>query len=233
MVLDAEVDNAQTSVYTPAQQTAAYGIDETSNVAELGEPPTISSTGSGPPTIEIQMANEHEWPDGSVFTGFVNVTLPNAFLQAMFGINDPQTLTSAGVTASIGTGTATVTDDPTQQVLNVSVTGITFSTQTLKITAGTITPTTPTKVAVRRTSATTARVSFTRSKPRGSNVTGYLVRCASGAHVAKATGRGSPITVKGVRASRSYRCTVTADSAAGASSRSTTARLAASRGKHR
>ena len=46
-----------------------------------------------------------------VFQGFWEAVLPDAFLVDM-GINDPATLTSVGTSASVGTGTVTVTPGP-------------------------------------------------------------------------------------------------------------------------
>jgi hypothetical protein len=49
---------------------------------------------------------------------------PNAVLVDM-GINDPATLTSAGISASVGTGTVTVTPGPAST--EIAITDITFS----------------------------------------------------------------------------------------------------------
>ncbi len=84
----------------PAQWNDFNGLHQWTNV-ELSEiPPQISGN---PLTITEQLGNSHEL-NGQVFNGFWYGVLPNAVLVDM-GINDPATLTPAGISASVGTGT--------------------------------------------------------------------------------------------------------------------------------
>ena len=90
----------------PAQLNDFNGLDQWTNVELTEIPPQITGN---PLTISEQLGNSHEL-NGQVFDGFWYAVLPNAFLVDM-GINDPSTLTSAGISASVGTGTVTVTPD--------------------------------------------------------------------------------------------------------------------------
>src|SRR3984885_7553076 len=129
-----------------AQWNDFNGLDQWTNVELTEIPPQITGN---PFAISEQLANSHEL-NGELFDGSWNAVLPNAFLVDM-GINDPSTLTSAGISASVGTGTVTVT--PGASSTEIAITGITFSRRTVHIKRGSITPNAPAGLKTRRASA--------------------------------------------------------------------------------
>jgi hypothetical protein len=185
------------------------GLHQWTN-AELTEiPPQITGN---PLTITEEIGNSHEL-NGQVFEGFWSAVLPNAFLVDM-GINDPATLTSAGISASVGTGTVTVTPGPAST--EIAITGITFSPRKVRIKRGTITPNAPAGLKTSRTSATVARLTFRAARPRGSYVRSYQGRCLAPHHTTRyGTASRSPVTVRSLARGVSYLCQVRAKSAVG------------------
>jgi hypothetical protein len=227
----AQIDDYNfTSQYDTNQIDSFYGMSLTTNVAETALPPEIlANQKSAPNEIVLQLANQHELPDSTVFQGFLHMRIPNAVLQWIYGIDDPSTLTSGSVVATIGSGTVSVAEDASAQNLLVDITGITFSSRTLTITEGTITPAAPTGVRARRRSRGRAVVSFQPVQPRGSAITGYQANCTSKRGVSSATSATSPITLKHLSATLSYRCTVTAMSKAGSGPASAGVKLPATK----
>jgi hypothetical protein len=100
----------------------------------------------------------------------------------------------------------------------VNVTGITFSSQTLVIKRGIITPGAPTQLHARRTGKHKGRISFQAAQAKGSAITGYDVTCQPRKRhhsLVTASGTQSPITVRGLAKGVAYGCTVKASSLAG------------------
>jgi hypothetical protein len=191
----------------PAQVPDFNGLDQWTN-AELTEiPPQITGN---PLTITEEIGNSHEL-NGTVFQGFWNAVLPNAFLVDM-GINDPSTLTSSGISASVGTGT--VTPGPTSA--EISITGITFSHRVVHIKRGTIMPRAPTNLSTRRASAKVAYLSFRAARPRGSFVRSYQGRCRAPHRTTRyGTARRSPVKVTSLVRGVKYECQVRAKASVG------------------
>jgi hypothetical protein len=187
------------------------GMTATTNIEETYIPPTISGN---PYQIIEELGNSHTLAGESTpFQGFYTITIPNAFLEDM-GIDDPSTLDASSVSTSIGSGTVTVTPGPTST--EVDVTGITFSDRKLRIKRGVITPTKPSGLTTRRTSAHRATLRFHHAKPRGSKLTGYQARCTNKhLHPVTATGKHTTLHLKGLKAHTSYTCQVRAKSKAG------------------
>jgi hypothetical protein len=192
-----------------AQWADFTGLDQWTNVELTEIPPQITGN---PLTISEQLGNSHEL-NGQVFSGFWYGVLPNAVLVDM-GINDPSTLTAAGISASVGTGTVAVTPGPTST--EIAITGITFSPRTVHIKRGTITPNAPTGLKTRRASATVAYLSFRSARPRGSFVRSYQARCRAAHHTTR-YGASSRARVKVTSLTRgiSYVCQVRAKAAVG------------------
>ncbi|HUB42440.1 MAG TPA: fibronectin type III domain-containing protein [Streptosporangiaceae bacterium] len=192
-----------------AQWNDFDGLDQWTNVELTEIPPEITGN---PLTITEQLGNSHDL-NNQEFQGFWNAVLPNAFLVDM-GINDPSTLTSAGISASVGTGTVTVTPGATST--EIAITGITFSHRTVHIKRGTITPKAPTGLRTRRASATVAYLTFRAARPRGSYVRSYQGRCRA-AHHATRYGKGSrsPVKVTSLTRGVSYVCQVRAKASVG------------------
>jgi hypothetical protein len=192
-----------------AQWNDFYGLDQWTNVELTEIPPQI--TGS-PFAISEQLANSHEL-NGQLFEGSWNAVLPDAFLVDM-GINDPSTLTSAGISASVGTGIVTVIPGPSSA--EIAITGITFSPRTVHIKRGSITPTAPTGLKTGRTSATVGYISFRAARPRGSYVRSYQARCMARHHPTRYdTSSRSPVKVTSLARGVGYTCQVRAKAAVG------------------
>jgi hypothetical protein len=185
-----------------AQWNDFNGLNQWTNTELTEIPPQITGN---PFTITEEIGNSHEL-NGTVFEGFWDGALPNAFLVDM-GINDPSTLTSAGISASVGTGTVTVT--PGLSSTEIAITGITFSHRVVHIKRGTITPAAPLYLRTRRASAKEAVLGFHASKPRGSFVRSYQGRCWAKHRTTRfGTARRSPLKVSSLVRGVSYMCQV-------------------------
>jgi len=192
-----------------AQWNDFDGLQQWTN-AELSEiPPVISGN---PLTISEELGNSHEL-NGQVFQGFWYGVLPNALLVDM-GINDPATLTSAGISAGVGTGTVTVTPGATST--EIAITGITFSARTVHIKRGRITPSAPASLSAHRASATVASLAFHAARARGSYVRSYQGRCVAPNHPTRyGTATRSPVKVTSLVRGVNYKCQVRAKSSVG------------------
>lgn len=215
--LNAQVDDYNSPNYTAAEIPSFYGMNMWTNIDTTGMPPYFQDTPSGQELV-LQLANQH-WADlanSQVFYGYVHLTIPYAFAEQFWGINDPSTITTGSLSTSLGSGTITVAQDPTDNALNIDVTGITFTRRLLKIHRGTVTPTRPLDLHTKRIGST-GRITFHKSKARGDHITGYEVSCTA-KHWATRTARSSrsPLTVHGLGAT-AYVCAVRARSKAGAS----------------
>jgi hypothetical protein len=205
-----------------AQRSAMWGMNFATNVAATSMPPEITSDATtGVDQLLIRLANAHLESDGiTVFHGFVHLRIPNAFLRNAYGIDDPATLTSAGLDPELsgsGTGTVTVTPEADGTALLVDATNLTFSARTLRLHQGAIKPHRPTHLTAKRKAAHRAKLRFHASTARGSKVTGYKARCIGGSDKVLAKGHASPVKVKGLRAGVAYDCRVRATSKAGKS----------------
>jgi Fibronectin type III domain len=204
-----------------AQRDAMYGMDFATNVAATSSPPEITGDAStGVDQLLIRLAAPHFLMDGTtVFHGFVHLRIPNAFLRNAYGIDDPATLTTAGLDPELSGsgGTVTVTPESDGDALLVDATNLTFSARALRLHLGATQPRKPTGLRAKRKTAHKAKLHFHASVPRGSKVTGYQARCEarhSSAHVT-AKGHRSPIKVTGLQSGVAYVCQVRAKSQAG------------------
>jgi hypothetical protein len=185
------------------------GLNQWTNVELTEIPPQITGD---PLTITETLGNSHEL-NGVVFEGSWHAVLPNALLVDM-GINDPATLTPAGISASVGTGSVTVTPGPTST--EIAITGITFSARKVHIKRGSITPSAPTGLSTRRASATVGYLSFRAARPRGSFVRSYQGRCRAAHRTTRyGTNSRSPVKVTSLIRGVSYFCQVRAKAAVG------------------
>ena len=204
-----------TANYPPGFVDSWDGTEMWTNIAETGLPPSLMVV-DGQNELELDLADHHYEHDGTtVVHGDYFLRLPAAFLKSYWGIDDPSTLSTDGLSASIGAGggTLTVTVEPGNVAVDVEISGMTFSRRHLKIKLGHVTPRAPTEVKATRTSATTAKVTFTKAKPRGQKVTGYSVLCSG--HRFKVVGRHSPAAIEGLSAGVAYTCRLQGRSRAG------------------
>lgn len=212
-----------------AQRDAMYGMNLSTNVGVTSIPPEVEfDSATDTNRLLIRLANQHYRVDGTtVFKGFVHLRIPNAYLREVYGINDPASMTSGSLTTSLGSGTTTVKQESGDDAMLVDATGITFSARKLVIKRGTVKPTKPTKVHAKRTSATKAKVTYAKSRARGSKITGYQAKCTAGKSVRTATvKKGTRITVTKLRTNTKYTCKVRAKSKAGYSAWSRTDKVA-------
>jgi hypothetical protein len=194
------------------------GMDMYTNIAETGLPPNLIQS-NGQNELELDLTDYHFEHDGTTpVRGDFYLRIPATFLATYWGINDPATLATDGLNASIGAGggTLSVTVEPANTGVRVRITGMTFSRRKLKIKLGRVTPHAPTHVKARRLSRTSARVTFHAAKPRGQKVKGYQVSCTPGYHAAIVTAKSkhSPLTITGL-GPEAYNCTLRARSKAG------------------
>ena len=210
-----------------AQRDAFWGLNYSTNVEATGLPPTVSTDSDGNPQIVIDLANSHYYPDGTtVVHGFVHMRIPNPMLRQIYFIDDPASMTGAGLFttytgpgAATGTGTFSITQESGADAMHVDGSGITFSAKALHVHRGVITPTRPTNINATRTTYHRARVKFTAARSRGSHITGYTARCISvdGRDTRSASATTSPIAVINLVRGKAYNCRVRARSKAGPS----------------
>lgn len=202
-----------------SQRESMYGMDYWTNVGLTSVPPEIvNDPDTGLERLLIRLANHHYYVGGSeVFQGFAHLRIPNKFLKQTYGIDDPSSLTSAGLdpTVSGGGETVVVMQEPGGGAMLVDITDLTFSRRLVRINRGTITPTKPRNLVAKRTSPTRGKLVFDRAKRRGSRIKHYLGRCERGSSVVTATARRSPIVVTGLVPRKAYECRVRAVSKAG------------------
>lgn len=204
-----------------SQRAAMYGMDHVSNISAGSIPAEIvNDPATGYQMLLFRLANPHFRMDGTtVFLGNLHERIPNAFLKEAYGIDDPATLSGSGLVASVsggtGGGTIAVTQESSGLAMLVDVTGMTFSTRTLRIKRGMITPAKPTGVVADRKGASKGTLSFVAPTPRGSKIVGFSARCVRGSETVTARGNASPVVVSGLHAGTSYSCKVRANSKAG------------------
>lgn len=201
-----------------------WGMDMYTNVAETSLPPSLIEV-NGVPELQIELTDHHYEHDGTTLVrGNFYLRMPAQFLNAYWGIDDPSTLASTGLAASVGAGggTLSVTVEPGNTGVQVQISNLTFSRRNLKIRLGLVTPHAPTNVHATRLTGTTARATFVNAKPRGQRVTGYGAFChtATKSYRFKTIGRHSPVTIEGLTPHVAYTCTLRARSRAGWGNRS-------------
>jgi len=201
------------------QRRSMYGLDLATNIALTSLPPEIvNDPASGEEQLLVRLANHHFREDGTtVFEGEAHLRIPNAFLTTTYGIDDPASLTSAGLDPT-GTGGATVSVLPVGTAMQVDIEGLTFSQRRVKIGRGKVTPRRPRDVVARRTAQRRARVTFDEAVSRGSKVRRHSARCKSARgrrDVEVVRKKRSPLVVRGLRPSTRYKCKVRGLSRAG------------------
>ena len=197
-----------------------YGMTMVTNITETGLPPNILQV-NGQNELQIDLADHHFLQDGTtVVHGYLYLEIPDSFLATYWGINDPSTLATDGLSGSIGAGggTLAVTLVPGSGV-EVAITDLTFSSRKLKIKLGHVTPRAPTHIKATRLSRSKAKVTFRAAQPRGQKVVGYKLVCTANfgdvIQVVTVKASRSPLRVKGLAAKKAYRCTLRARSSAG------------------
>jgi hypothetical protein len=227
-ILQGEIDDYNYTAYNGPSYPAGFvqsfdGMDMYTNIAETGLPPNIIQSG-GLNELELDLADYHFEHDGTTRVhGDFYLRIPAAFLSTFWGINDPSTLATDGLNASVGAGggTLAVTVEPGNTGVQVQITGLTFSRRKLSIKLGKVTPRAPTHITVKRLGSTSARVTFRLAKPRGQKVKGYQLRCGPTYYGTAITAKSkhSPLTVTGL-GPVPYKCTLRARSKAGYGARS-------------
>ena len=241
----AEVSDGSWFSADPDERDKISGLDQFSNINLFWYPPSITTSSAGVVTIDWEMQNSRFWPDGTtLFKGFANVRLPNAVLRQVYGIPNPETMVDGSFSGTASSGSVASYQETGDDAWRVDLTNATFSFVSprpmagrvasqpahFKLKRGTITPTRPTITRTTRVGATSGRIAYSLSKPRGAKVTGYDARCVSaGGHVVTKTKTTptSPISVGGLKRGTSYTCKVRARSKVGPSTWSLGVKLAA------
>jgi hypothetical protein len=187
-----------------------YGMDSWTNVEVTYIPPQIIGD---PAQIVEPLANSHELFGGGLFHGFYHIIIPNKFLVDM-GVDDPTTLGTDGLAATIGAGSVSIT--PAATSTEVDATGITFSHRSLHVKRGIVTPTRVSKLHARRAATHRGHLSFHQARARGSRIVGYQARCEATHHLTRRVfGKHSPLLDRSLTAGVRYQCQVRAKSKAG------------------
>lgn len=222
-ILQGEISDYNYANYHDPSYPAGFvdsfdGMEMYTNVAETSLPPELMQV-DGQNELLIQLTDHHFLHDGTtVVHGDFYLRIPAAFLATYWGINDPNTLATDGLNASVGAGggTLTVTVEPGNTGVRVNITGLTFSRRKLKIKLGVVTPRAPTNVKASRVSGTKAKVTFTKSRRRGQKVTGYKLGCkATNGTTVTAKSKHSPLVVSSLVSGQAYSCRVRGHSKAG------------------
>src|SRR5581483_11275906 len=163
-----------------------WGMQMATNVEARDWPPqVVDDPTTGAQQLLTDLAAPHRYSNDDLFIGSFSERVPNAYLRDVYGVDDPASMTgsslNAGFTgADTSAGSVTVSQESGGDAMLVNATGLKFSAKQLHVRLGTVTPTRPRHVSGKRLSAHKARVSFARSRSRGSKVRGYTVRCVSG-----------------------------------------------------
>lgn len=200
------------------QRNAIYGMDYSTNIDATDIPPQLlGDPSTDTAQILVDLANAHFQPDGStVFEGNLHLVIPKAYLRAVYGIDDPTSLTGTGVVPSLtGSegGTVTTSLDPSNNVV-VDGSNIQFTARRIHLKRGRITPTAPGHLHGSRPGPAKGKLAFTAAKSRGSKITKYVAQCTSGSQRRSASAKASPIVVS-LTAGKAYSCKVAAMSRAG------------------
>ena len=153
-------------------------------------------------SLVVRMANPHFRSAGVPATGSYQTFLPTAMLTGLLEVPDPSSLTGGSFVISRSAG-ATTTPVPftlthTSAGVQIDISGITFSSPTIRIRPKRTAPGNPRLRSVRRATATSVRVRFRPPLANGgARVTRYIARCrkAGGAIVTISRPSG-PIVVK-------------------------------------
>lgn len=210
--------------YSPveSERDDLWGLESYSNINLFWYPPQISLSPAGVVAMTFEMESSHQWVDGSgtthLFQGQAHMRLPNRVLRRLYGIPNPETMTSGSFTSTSTSGSVASYQEAGDDAWRVDLTGVSFSQRYLTMRRGTIVPTRPTLVRTTRVTPLRGRVAFRASRPRGARVTGYVARCVvvGGLHTVRASAAGSPVVVRGLKPGRAYVCKVRATSRAGA-----------------
>jgi hypothetical protein len=222
-IFQGEISNYNYASYSGPSYPAGfvksfYGMDMWTNIAETALPPSLIQSGDQN-ELAISLADHHFEHDGTTLVhGDFYLRIPATFLATYWGINDPSTLATDGLNASVGAGggTLSVTVEPGNTGVRVKITGMTFSRRKLMIKLGHVTPRAPTHVKARRLGSSSAKVTFHAAKPRGQKVKGYQLSCrpSRGGPAVTARSTRSPLTISKLAAGP-YSCTLRARSKAG------------------
>jgi|SRR5689334_9728456 len=216
--LDGVVNDARWFGETTSEHQQIAGMWEFTNVQVTRGAPFITTDPiTGTSALNFFLQNTHENSAHVVFHGAQHLRLPNAMLRDVYGIPDPDTMTSSSLATTItgGVGTITIHPEAGHDAMLIDVTDVTFSARTVKVKLGTIVPTAPSHLKTWRISSTSGRIYFVKAYPRGARVTGYSGRCANGSTIKTATGTSAGVTFTNLGAGKPYACRVRAKSKAG------------------
>lgn len=188
-----------------AQMGSASGLSVFVNVAGVERPALMTDRTTRSRFLRVPLGSHRFREDGTTLVnGRLQVRLPHPLLQSLYRIDDPASMTGAGLRVS-GAGDrarTTVTQDPAGEAVLVDVARIRFKeggqVRRVGIERGVLTPTRPTITRGSRCCERRLVLEWTAGTPRGSAITGYKIRCVS-------TGTGHVITVAPVSADSNWR----------------------------
>lgn len=198
---------------TAAEITQRVGVVHAYSAQDAIQPYYDEATRS----FVVQIANPHFRSPGVVATGSYEAFLPNAMLVGAMHIPDPASLTGGSFIVSRASAGATTTSVPftlthTPRGVQIRITGITFSSPTIRIRARLSKPGAPILRSAARTSPTRATLRFLGPRANGGRaILRYVARCSAPMRpTVVAAGRRSPLLVTGLRPRVAYRCSVRA-----------------------
>ncbi|HET6153430.1 MAG TPA: fibronectin type III domain-containing protein [Marmoricola sp.] len=211
-----------------AEHAKIAGFYNLRNTDVGSDPPVLTTNAAtGDRALVFTLQNTHADSMGTVFSGFAHLRLPDAMLRDVYGVPDPDTMTSTSLLTTIngGVGTITIHPEAGHAAMLIDITGVTFSKRTLKVLLGTIVPTKPTSVRGKRRNAHTGVVRFAASHARGSRATGYVTRCSRPGSNRTAHSKHGMAVIHRLKAGKHYTCKSRAVSKAGNSPWSSSVRL--------
>jgi hypothetical protein len=217
--LDGGVNDARWFGETTAEHNLVAGMWELRNAEAGGGAPILTADPvTGAQALNFTLQNVHQSFGGVPFHGFQHLRLPNAMLHDVYGIPDPDTMTSTSLRTTItgGSSIITITPEAGHHAMLIDLPDVTFSLRKVKVRLGIIVPTAPTHLKTWRISNSTGRIYFVKSYPRGARVTGYSALCANASTIKTASGTGTSITFTNISPGGArWICKVRAKSKAG------------------
>jgi Fibronectin type III domain len=200
----------------------------------------LEKAADGSEYLSSEMVNSGYLSDGTTpFKGDVRFRIPYHMLRSDFDIPDPETMVPASLVGQVNAKKAIfdIQQDPDGGGVIVDISNLDFRAsatprgttnvasadaranhrinRVIKVKRGTIRPTKPKITAAKRASATKAKLTFTRAKPRGAKVHGYTARCVAKGSTRVVDGKYPTVVVRHLKAGKHYTCQVRARSKAG------------------
>lgn len=210
------------SVTDPARREALVGMRFATNAGAAAATPSIAADpGSGEQMLVFELGSPRFHDDGvTVFRGFADLAIPKAFLALVLGIDQPSTLTEAGVVVAVGgprEGSGIVDVSIGVEDVFARVSELSFSARRIRVRRGVIVPARPRMVSAKRKTKLLGELRFERAPARGSAIERHQALCRAGKRQKPRRSRGGApsVAVRKLTPGVAYRCRVRAISKAG------------------